>query len=119
MHKSEWICYLIGAIVTLAWKLSRYVYFEKKSGKPAGQSVIEWFFEKSGDNLVSWGTTIGAVWVIGSVYINQIGLFDWKIPLPLDNGIAFFLGALMEMIAPSLAKWLTQKITEKLKAVQS
>jgi hypothetical protein len=116
MNKHIWTCYIAGALLTLLYKLSRYIYQNKT--RPLREVLQEWFFEKSSENAVSWATTFGAVWVIGSVYINQIGLFEWKVPLPLDNGIAFFLGSLMEGLAPNLTKWLTRKITEKFQGLQ-
>lgn len=109
--KLIWFCYILGAVLTLIWKLGRYCYAQRKAGKSVKSAILEWFFEGTADNAVSWAATIGAVWVIGSIYINHLGIFNIALPLPLDYSIAFTLGGVMEVAAPNLGKWATQKIS--------
>jgi hypothetical protein len=107
---SIWISYITGALLTLAWKLGRYVYMQRKQGVAAHTTIMDWFFEDSTDNTVSWVATIGAVWIIGSAYVSQGELLGISLSLPLDCSVAFFLGGMMEMIAPNVAKYVVQKV---------
>lgn len=106
-HKSAWAFYLLGAFLTLGWKLLRYVRAEKKKGRAAHDAVAEWFLEDSAENTISWTTTIGFVWVFGTLYVElraESGVFSFINVIPLQNSIAFFLGGLMELVAPQVAK---------------
>jgi hypothetical protein len=109
-HKSEWIAYLAGAILTLAYKYFRYLYTSRKSGVPARQATLEWFLEPSRDNAVSWAVTIGAVWLCGSLYIDKAMNITGLSELPVLDSMAFLLGAMMETTAPAVAKWLASKL---------
>ena len=115
------MCYLAGAVLVLALKLLFYVYNSSKFGKKWHQSLAEWFFEKSGNNAVSWVATIGIVWLIGSAYIDRIGL-DWILgehlqeklqELPVINSMAFVLGCFAEYLAPSALKKLMNRFQNK------
>jgi hypothetical protein len=110
--KLLYLSYIAGALLTLAWKVGRWIYADVKAGKSWKQSLTTWLFEPSADNAVSWAATIGIVWIGGSVYISQGSLFGIELPLPLDYGIAFFLGGVLEIAAPNLAKTATQKILD-------
>ena len=108
-HKSAWAFYLLGAALTLAWKCLRYVRAEKKKGRAAHDALAEWFLEDSMANTVSWTTTVGFVWVFGTIYVElraESGIFSFINVIPLQNSIAFFLGGLMELVAPQVAKQL-------------
>lgn len=114
VHWKEWTAYLVGAFLTLGWKLIRYVRTEKKKGIKGHDAVMEWFFEDSIENTASWVTTIGAVWVVGAVYISRITWFDWLNAVPLHVSIAFFFGGLMELVAPKMVRnivtWVVSKV---------
>ena len=104
-HKWAWFFYLLGALLTLAWKFVRYIHASKGHGDDFKKATMEWFFEDSIDNTVSWVTTIGAVWTFGAVYINRVVVFwDWLNVIPVENSIAFFFGGLMELLAPTITK---------------
>jgi hypothetical protein len=113
-----WFSYILGAILTLGFKYAKYLYDGNKTGTTSAghpwewkDATVEWFFEGSIANGVSWVTTIGVVWVFGSAYITRIEwLFgDYLQSIPLDYGIAFLLGSLMELIAPAAVKWIVSK----------
>jgi hypothetical protein len=112
-NKSAWAWWIVGALLTLAWKLARYIYAQKKLGYSLKVSLLEWFFEDSAENAVSWITTIGAVWVLGATYIDRLTIYEVSVPLPLHNSLAFFLGGLAEFIAPNITKWITRKLSDK------
>jgi len=105
-HGWAWAFYLAGAVLTLGWKLVRYLRHEKKNGVPAREAFAEWVLEDSVENTVSWTTTVGFVWVFGVVYIERIGFLDFINVVPVHNSIAFFFGGLMELVAPQVAKQL-------------
>ena len=99
----------------MAWKLIRYVRESKKHGDTTAKAIGEWFFEDSVDNTVSWVTTIGAVWVFGSIYIDRVAAWwDWMSAIPVANSIAFFFGGLMEIVAPVVVKNITKWVLDKL-----
>jgi len=116
-HHWVWAWYLIGAFLTLGWKLIRYLRTEHRKGIPLWEATGTWFFEDSVENTVSWVTTISLVWTGGAVLIDlreQQGIFSWINVVPLHNAIAFTFGGLMEVAAPSLAKnfvnWVISKM---------
>ena len=109
-HKSEWLAYLCGALLTLIFKYTRYLYVAYALGKPLKQATAEWFFEPTRDNAASWAVTIGAVWVAGSVYIDKALSIAGLSDLPVLDSLAFLLGATMESTAPTVAKWLVAKL---------
>ena len=111
-----WMFYLLGAALTLLWKMVRYVHEEKKKGRRAKDAIAQWFLEDSIENTTSWCVTIGLVWTLGAIYISlrdNAGIFNWISVIPLHNALAFSLGGLMELIAPEVAKnimgWLVSK----------
>lgn len=109
--------YLLGAFLTLGWKLARYVRVEKKKGIPVHDAVAQWFFEDSIENTTSWLTTISLVWCLGAVYVDlreNAGIFSFMQAIPMHYAIAFALGGIMELAAPSLAKNLVGWIISKM-----
>ncbi len=115
--RSAWVWYLTGALLTLLWKLIRYVRAEKKKGVAAHDAVMEWFFEDSTENASSWCTTISLVWVGGAIYITlreNGGIFSFVQVVPLHNAIAFALGGIMELAAPAIVRnfvsWVISKM---------
>lgn len=103
-----WTAYLAGALLALAYKFCRYLQESKLWGSNLKQATLEWFFEPSQDNAVSWVTTVGAVWVLGYLYVDQAtAYFDW---IPIHASVAFLLGTLAEMIAPAFAKWFAARV---------
>lgn len=107
-----WLWYGVGAFLTLVWKLSKYIYVGKKTGKATKTLLCEWFFESSAENAISWITTIGVVWAFGFLYVGTCvmegAVFISKIPdVP---AFAFLLGSLMELAAPAAAKWILSKL---------
>lgn len=111
-HRSEWLCYLLGAALTLLYKWARYVWVGKTQGKSMKVATAEWFFDPSVSNTASWITTIGVVWVLGSAYIDGVvWLFgDYFKSIPVEKSIAFLLGSLIEMLAPASVKWIVSKL---------
>jgi hypothetical protein len=108
-----WVSYLSAALLVLLYKWGRYVYFAAlDESKPVHEATMEWFFEASVANGVSWVVTIGVVWVFGAMYINQVtwSWFSWIREVPVHAAIAFLFGALMEMIAPAVVKLIVSKI---------
>lgn len=109
-HKSEWVAYILGAFLTLAYKYARYLYLTGKDGVPKRQATLEWFLEPSRENAVSWAVTIGAVWVGGSIYVDKAISVTGLSDLPVLDSLAFLLGSMMETTAPAIAKWLASKL---------
>src|SRR5512139_1954906 len=110
----EWIAYCLGAGLTLFYKWGRYVYIQHRTGLPIKQAAWDWFFEESAANYTSWITTVAVVWVGGAVYINKVGV-GWFLDkaldvIPMHIAIAFFLGNMMELVAPNVAKWFVGKL---------
>ena len=112
-HKSEWFSYILGALLTLAYKYARYIYASKKASVPMRQATLEWFLEPSRENGVSWAASIGAVWVCGSLYIDKAIQFTGITELPVIHSVAFTLGALAEQTAPAIAKWIAAKLPKQ------
>ena len=111
-HKHLWTAYLIGAILTLVYKWAKYCYEGNKLKKSMKDCTLEWFFEASLSNGISWVTTIGIVWTFGVAYIDHVvWLFgDYIKSIPLEPSIAFLLGSIMELLAPAVVKWIMSKI---------
>lgn len=109
-NRSEWVFYLLGAGLTLAWKLIRYCRDGRARGLGIRACLCEWLFEPTAENAFSWATTVGVVWVIGAMYVggllSEVGLVN----LPVTNSIAFLIGCLAEVAAPNLVKWLLAKL---------
>jgi hypothetical protein len=106
------LAYFIGAFLTLAEKARRYTYFGMKKGDTFLASLREWFLDPSVSNVSSWIATIGAVWVAGYLYVNQIpSLFGIAMPeIIVAASIGFLLGCLMETVAPNIIKLFTSKL---------
>jgi hypothetical protein len=111
-HHDEWAFYIIGILIALSLKCTHYVLEGKKQGREAKDSIHEWFFEKSRDNVVSWGTTIAVIWVFGDCYINQVAfLWPWLNGIPVVKSLSFLFGTLIEYVAPNATKWVVNKIS--------
>ena len=122
---TQWFFYILGAVVTLVWKWQRYC-FEAKT--PPGQGEAqpsdhppktywqvskEWFELETLGSQVSWGATIGGVWLLGTVIITKKGA-EWLaggifLGVPVMAPMSFFIGAIAEMIIPALTKWIVGK----------
>ncbi len=113
-HKYEWMMYLLGAVLCLAWKWQRYCYESRGMGIPYWKASREWFELVTFGSKVSWIATIGFVWVIGTAYIERIGvqwMFDGFLGnIPVHISWAFLIGALTELTAPAAVKWIVSKI---------
>jgi hypothetical protein len=106
------MCYFLGALATLFEKARKYVYIGKKAGRSPRECLEEWFFDPTVSNISSWSGTIGAVWVGGYLYVNQIPKF-FGIDMPeiiVAAPIGFVLGCLWESVAPNLIKLFTSKL---------
>jgi hypothetical protein len=105
---TEWASYLGGALLALAYKYARYLYTGHQSRIGWKELTWEWFFDPCKENAVSWVTTVGVVWIIGSLYIERM---DWEVggnflkSLPVQSPVAFTLGSMMEFVAPNISKW--------------
>lgn len=102
-----WIAYLAAALGLLAYKYVRYLYHARRNGKTGREATLEWLFEPSVDNVVSWLTTIAVVWVVGAVYIDSV--VDYLSWVPRHPALAFLLGILAEKFAPDLAKYFVSR----------
>lgn len=110
------LSYFAGALLMLAEKARRYIYYGKKVGqKKAMESLREWLFDDSVSNVSSWIATIGAVWVGGYLYVNQIpSIFGFNMPeITVAAPIGFLLGCLMEQVAPNIIKIFAAKLPFK------
>jgi hypothetical protein len=104
-----WISYIVGALLTLVCKWSIYCYEGKKLKKKISTCTMEWLFEKSASNSVSWATTVGVVWVGGYLYVERINYFV-PTTIPVAIPIAFLLGSLMEVWTPNITKWILSRM---------
>jgi len=126
-HHWEWTWYLVGCFVTLVWKWQRYCYENKTPPTapevPEGcepqpkvtywQASRKWFEIETLGSQVSWGATVGAVWVLGTMLIEKRGA-EWfgggvLLGVPVLACMCFFIGALSEMIIPAFVKWIVKK----------
>lgn len=106
-----WVAYLAGAGLTLTWKYVRYV-LQRPIGKSVKQVTLEWMFEPSNANASSWVATVAVVWVVGGIYIDRVAfLFGQELTgVPLHPSVAFFLGVIAEMLAPTAVKWTIKRL---------
>lgn len=109
-----WAAYFMAALLTLIGKLIRYVQEGKRNGKTVKQSICEWFFEGTRENLFSWIATVGIVWVLGVLYIERLvdatgilGTVFSTIPVHVSGAV--LLGYLAETLAPNFLKWVISK----------
>jgi len=112
---AEWIMYLLGALLALAWKWQRYCYEAKGRSIPFWQASREWFELETFESKTSWLITVAVVWVIGAVYIDRLD-FEWIATLailPEHVSVAFLLGIVAEMIAPAIGKRIINKISKE------
>jgi hypothetical protein len=112
-ERIQWCWYLAGAILTLLWKWQRYCYESRGRGTPYWRASREWFELETVGSQVSWGATVGGVWLLGTVIITKQGA-DWLaggvfMDVPVMAPVSFFIGALAEMIVPAAAKWLVAR----------
>jgi hypothetical protein len=117
----EWASYLGGALLALAYKYARYLHIGSRRRVGWKKLTLEWFFDPCKQNAASWVTTVGVVWIIGSLYIDRM---DWDIgrnflkTLPIQSSVAFTLGSMMEFVAPNITKrfiampWPWMKLTQ-------
>ena len=94
-----WTAYVAGALASLLWKLVAH--------KDAG-GTIRGFFFASRDSGVTTVVVFGSAWLVGALAvrlfagdIEALGDFAGMPPHP----VLFLLGALAEVIAPKVAKW--------------
>lgn len=113
-NQAGWIWYLVGAIITLIWKWQRYCYESKGKGVPFWKASREWFELVTFGSKISWGVTIGIVWVIGAVAVDKVGakwVFNGALlDMPTEPPFLMLIGALAELAVPWFAKWLCSKI---------
>jgi hypothetical protein len=126
MHRhDQWLYYILGALLTLVWKWQRYAYSMKgiQTANPDGtlnppikfwQASKKWFELETFGSQISWGVTIGVVWVLGALFIDRIGV-DWLFggilaSVPVAAPWLFLFGSISEMTVPAVAKWIASKI---------
>ncbi len=105
--------YVIAALLTLGWKIVRCLRYEKTKGVKVKDALMDYFFAPTQDNAVSWVTTLGLIWCIGTMYINRITMSflpDWADDIPVRVPFAFFIGSLAEWIAPEALKALINAV---------
>jgi len=108
--KSAWIAYLAGALLALAWKWLVWVRTGADLGKPVALSTREWFSLTLRSDKISWATTAGCVWVVGSIYIDRIVAIAALESIPVADSIAFVLGSLAEFTCPGIAKYINGRL---------
>ena len=98
--------YFFGAFLMLAIKYFTYIKYGRIKGESVKTSTIDWFFSPTKENAVSWITTIAIVWLGGVIYIEKLPVpyLTDIFALPLHNAMAFFLGILVEYVAPTIMK---------------
>jgi len=114
-----WIAYFAGAGLVLVSKLVRYLGQSKAHGSSVSGSLKEWFLEPSSNNFASWLATVGVVWVVGYLYINQLADFTGitgKVvdKIPIAAPVAFLFGCVAEIIAPNVFKWIMAALKSRL-----
>lgn len=111
--------YFLGAVITLFSKYITYITYQDKEGDSLLKSTMDWFFEPSLNNASSWIATLAGVWLGGAIYIEKIPLpyVDSLFDLPLNYGICFFLGVVMEAVAPFITKFVVNKLRKILHKV--
>jgi hypothetical protein len=94
-----WLSYVAGAVASLLWKLAAYV---DEGG------TAKHFFLRSRDSQATTVVIFGSAWLVGALSvrafsgeIEALGFFAGMPPHP----VLFLLGALAEVIAPTVAKW--------------
>jgi hypothetical protein len=112
-NAGQWFFYLLGAMTTLCWKWQRYCYESRGRGISLQAASLEWFELHTLGSQVSWGATIGGVWLLGTVIISKQGA-EWLaggifLNVPVMAPMSFFIGALAEMIVPAATKWIISK----------
>jgi hypothetical protein len=114
MTHEAWF-YLAGALAQLVWKFCKYVFIGMHRMKRSFKdSATEWFELVTIDAKVSWLVTGSFVWVIGAIFVKQIGI-DWLLGgvlsgIPVMDCTAFMVGAFTEYAAPAAAKWMWSKL---------
>lgn len=109
--RDDWFFYLLGAVLTLAWKWWVWCRTGRHLGKTIRQSTREWLDTSLAVDKASWITTVAVVWVFGSVYIGRVAfMWEWVQAIPVERSIAFMFGSLMEYIAPNAVKWVISKL---------
>lgn len=106
-----WIAYIVGALMCLWWKWRGYRVKHPGLLRP---TLRKWLFAHSAESRMSWFTTICIVWIIGSVYIEKIGLYQagiqGLIALPVTHSIAGLLGWMAELLAPNILRALIGRL---------
>jgi hypothetical protein len=115
-----WWAYWAGALLTLFYKFTRYLYLGTKNGGRGWKAVsLEWLFDPSADNTVSWGMTIGVVWIGGYLFIHRTDLLLGYLGLESESvtlhySVAFLWGSICERFGPDIAKWAVSWVRAKL-----
>ncbi len=101
--------YFTGAILALVLKFGRDAYLNAKSQLPFKPFLWDWLFCPTAENALSWATTIGCVWMLGSWVAGEFAFGESpQAAIPTHPSVLFTLGALSELIAPFLAEKLTK-----------
>jgi len=103
-----WLFYFIGFTATLMWKWLSYCFDKRNEGLSFKQRSLNWLEIKTLGSKVSWGATIGGVWLLGSIFITNNGV-EWLASGIMEdvtklNAFKFFIGSLAELIVPALSK---------------
>jgi hypothetical protein len=114
MQSHMWGWYLLGAFMALFAKYSTFLFIGlSRKGQKFLPTSKAWFEIVTIDSQVSWLASVAVVWLIGAMYIRQIGI-SWLfggalLGLPVFREMCFLLGVLAEYVAPGFLKWLLVK----------
>ena len=114
-HGIQWFWYILGAVLCLVWKWQKYCYEHVGLGMPPRRfwdSSREWFEIETFGSKVSWTTTVTLVWVVGTVYIERVGI-DWLFSgffmgVPTAPAFACLFGGIAELVAPAAVKFIVR-----------
>lgn len=116
---SNWLAYIIVAVITLLGKLFMYVKNSEKFDKTYWQSFKDWWKVKTAQDLASWIGTVLVVWVVGYIVIDRPIDFSGFVgqaiaSLPVSVPICAMYGFIAEMLAPAALKKIIGMFQKKL-----
>jgi hypothetical protein len=98
-----WYIYLSAAVAAHLIRLVAYM----KQQQPGSlkNELMDFYFGGQEASLTTVGT-IGIIWVLGSVYIDKLGVsfLNLVVNLPLHPALAFLLGFMGEFFGPKIIK---------------
>jgi hypothetical protein len=106
-----WICYVLGFALPFFLKFAHYMYIQDRTKISFGEAFLKWFFGGTEESVVTV-STFGFVWLLGGIYIDRLEFIfgsDLR-AIPYHPSIAFFLGAIGEILSPIAIKWVSKRL---------